>query len=829
MADFKPELNAEVTFEGTTYRWLGGAWGIVNPKTGKAGRSANKEIAEKLNALLAPKEEVTEAKKETEISTPILQDTGKKDYGSGTRLAQLYRKATDEGAGTFGGIATATKERLKEKLDPRNAFGSGLMGAVGEKVFGKGYNALKQPSNITGSVSPAPEGIGGEQLGEIGNDISILTKNSMTWAGMSRDVNVIRQNVIKITNGVLQKGKSKVEGKDDSKKAATGADMYFLKADEREAALESERQRLKSKEKSNTSPIKGSEKSSDGGGFNIKDFIGNIINWVKDGLFKALRFIFKPSNLLKTLGKVFVIGTLIASLVNGLIDGWKAWQETGDLKEAIIAGLGGIVDFLTFGLFDKESIRTLFNTVGEYINPVIDSISKVVTTIKDWVVNNVGIPEIKLPTIPAIGFTIPAISVDLPAMLGGKKITIFDGLEVKKGPWELGSIGPWYPFKSNPKSAAPEVSAQPEKKEVSPAAAADKAVDAAAKKESTESKPEKTTPATPADIGKEQEQTPTKQSTESVAAVEQKMPTKMDLVGEKDKSLVEQASYYEKKRDETISLVRKIKKAKEKAIADGAPPEKIAEIDNDITTALIAAGDFERMRVQTLAKAGEKPVPVNTVSKELEQQVSQTPEQKGAAGNINDRLTKLFGMGAGGPTRQAMESAGAEMGAAKSPAEQLKTFGKVASDMGMNQAPSLVASLSDTDAKSVFTEGGGASPTSASSPSAIPESAAITPSGGESSSTATPSASSGGGESSSAASLAATPSTVSEPSSSATSGSDLSLASAEVAEQQRLEMSANEPTVINNNSSTSNNTATSDDKKETASVVDEVFAEMVMA
>jgi hypothetical protein len=47
----KPEKGQEVEFDGKKYQWLGAQWAEVNPKTGKAGKVAEKGIVKTLNDL----------------------------------------------------------------------------------------------------------------------------------------------------------------------------------------------------------------------------------------------------------------------------------------------------------------------------------------------------------------------------------------------------------------------------------------------------------------------------------------------------------------------------------------------------------------------------------------------------------------------------------------------------------------------------------------------------------------------------------------------------------------------------------------------------------
>jgi hypothetical protein len=166
---------------------------------------------------------------------------------------------------------------------------------------------------------------------------------------------------------------------------------------------------------------------AEGGGF-----LDTIMSFLGDGLMLAFKKIFNPMNILKTLGKVFAIGMIIGALFEGVMDGFDEFMKTGDIGKALIAGLAGIIDFLTFGLFDKEKIKEVIGdfskwTYDHLVKPFVDFI----TTVKDSfmkLIENIGVPEIK--------FKIPII---------GKEV----------------SIGPFYPFKSDAKAtpAAPTAAA----------------------------------------------------------------------------------------------------------------------------------------------------------------------------------------------------------------------------------------------------------------------------------------------------------------------------------------------------------------------------------
>jgi hypothetical protein len=154
---------------------------------------------------------------------------------------------------------------------------------------------------------------------------------------------------------------------------------------------------------------------------------------------------------------------IIGSLINGIMDGFNAFMETGSIAEALIAGFGGILSFLTFGLIDAETIRSLVNFFDGFIDDYIiqplkdffgflgDSFDKYIaqpimgafTAIGDMLNEYIVEPVKKFFApiadffkkikdqvfgfledfgIPEVGFTIPII---------GKKV----------------SIGPFYPFR----------------------------------------------------------------------------------------------------------------------------------------------------------------------------------------------------------------------------------------------------------------------------------------------------------------------------------------------------------------------------------------------
>lgn len=200
-------------------------------------------------------------------------------------------------------------------------------------------------------------------------------------------------------------------------------------------------------------------KAESGGG----GFLDGIMSMLGTGIMNAAKFIFNPKNLLKAFTKFLLPAMIIGSLVNGIIDGFKAFMETGSIAEALIAGFGGILDFLTFGLIDAKTIRSIIDWFSGFIDdyiiqplkdffgflgkafdkyiakPIMDAMSAVGDMLNEYIVQPIKtffapiadfFKKIKDQVfgfledfgIPEVGFTIPII---------GKKV----------------SIGPFYPFR----------------------------------------------------------------------------------------------------------------------------------------------------------------------------------------------------------------------------------------------------------------------------------------------------------------------------------------------------------------------------------------------
>lgn len=107
---------------------------------------------------------------------------------------------------------------------------------------------------------------------------------------------------------------------------------------------------------------KPEEAKAGGGGF-----LDTIMSFLGTGLIKAFKALLNPGTILKALGRVFAIGMIIGALFEGVMDGFDEFMKTGDIGKALIAGLAGIIDFLTFGLFDKEMIKGIIGDFSKFM------------------------------------------------------------------------------------------------------------------------------------------------------------------------------------------------------------------------------------------------------------------------------------------------------------------------------------------------------------------------------------------------------------------------------------------------------------------------------
>jgi hypothetical protein len=121
------------------------------------------------------------------------------------------------------------------------------------------------------------------------------------------------------------------------------------------------------------------KKPKDGG-----SLLDNIFGFLKGGILDAFKIIFSPKAILGKIIRFLGPAVLIGGITNGIIKGFKEFQKSGDLKEAVIEGLGGLLEFLSFGLFDANTLRNLGkNLEGLVEKYVFEPIFKTMTFLEE--------------------------------------------------------------------------------------------------------------------------------------------------------------------------------------------------------------------------------------------------------------------------------------------------------------------------------------------------------------------------------------------------------------------------------------------------------------
>jgi hypothetical protein len=67
-------------------------------------------------------------------------------------------------------------------------------------------------------------------------------------------------------------------------------------------------------------------------------------------------------------------------------------METGSITEALIAGLAGVLEFLSFGLFDAETLKGVIGSVGGFVTKyIVDPIANLFGSIGDAILGVFGL------------------------------------------------------------------------------------------------------------------------------------------------------------------------------------------------------------------------------------------------------------------------------------------------------------------------------------------------------------------------------------------------------------------------------------------------------
>lgn len=231
-----------------------------------------------------------------------------------------------KGKGVLSSLGSAALKRTRERLDPRNILfgGSGIVAATGQKIFGKGYQAIQRTAPSGQKLAEGGGVIQSQALNSLLESsksqeaiLRIVAKNTTNNNAMARDINIMRQNIIKL---VRIQGEGKVGGE-----PALKADMFFKRAAERESLFES---KFKRELPRGTTPTIAPKKEDAGSSI--------------------------TSKILMALGP---LGLAISGLVSGINSGTELLKSVFGTLSSLLPSLGTIV----------SSIQGLATSLGSLI------------------------------------------------------------------------------------------------------------------------------------------------------------------------------------------------------------------------------------------------------------------------------------------------------------------------------------------------------------------------------------------------------------------------------------------------------------------------------
>ena len=276
-----------------------------------------------------------------------------------SRLAEIYKAEKERG----GGVLSTLGKRAKEKFDPRQMFNQKGFAAAALPSLFKSYDAVGKTKK---AKELSESGRGGFSSAVLENGISSLitetrqvkihsqlaAKNSVVLPAMARDMNVTRQNIVKLVK--LQGGT-----------ATTKADMFFKRAGDREADYESKFS--KAGGVASTKPTQvGAKPGEEGKSKGILGAIGDFL----PGIFKGILAAGIIGQFLQDEETRKTIKDLASKLLTKFFDGVSSTFETmseifqnEEVQQSIRKAIGSI--FKAVGEFFSIKLTTFETAFGD--------------------------------------------------------------------------------------------------------------------------------------------------------------------------------------------------------------------------------------------------------------------------------------------------------------------------------------------------------------------------------------------------------------------------------------------------------------------------------
>jgi hypothetical protein len=256
-------------------------------------------------------------------------------------LADVIRKKRSGGQSRTGSFLGSLKDKLKEGIDPRQLINqTGILTALFPSL--KAYKAKgvsntigeklnKKSSELISSSIQTPQ-ISDVDLKAISINTEIAAKNTMILPNMSRDVNVMRQNISKMVKVVGLKPETK-------------ADSYFKKSKDKESEYEKQFQKAALKSPSKLTKDDDSNKDDDSKAKGFLGLIGKLITTLIGAVVSAVKFV------------IGLLVSIIKGLLTALISSLSSLIKS--IFTTMVTTMVGILKKLASSLFSAVSfIRT---------------------------------------------------------------------------------------------------------------------------------------------------------------------------------------------------------------------------------------------------------------------------------------------------------------------------------------------------------------------------------------------------------------------------------------------------------------------------------------
>lgn len=210
-------------------------------------------------------------------------------------------------------------------------------------------------------MSPTPITDKDNSQVNLADSFSIIAKNFLLLPGIARDLNQAVQSVVGI---VKQKGGEAKESPDEK----------FIAEKDFQAAEKLKAPTAVTEEKA---PKK-------------KGILGSLMDMLSpkkmiQNVMKGFKKLLSPRNIMKVLGKIALPVLIVSTIWVALSSAFEKWKETGSIWEAYKEAVGSVVEFLTLGFIDKETIKNLYQGAADFLMPVIKPIQEFFGKFSDWV------------------------------------------------------------------------------------------------------------------------------------------------------------------------------------------------------------------------------------------------------------------------------------------------------------------------------------------------------------------------------------------------------------------------------------------------------------